>query len=152
MTLCLIAHGQTPGVGTKPRGALTMSMLPPTSSNFTPVKATTREATNAAYIRIGNAMAPQQQATVAGRWNGGVELQQTTPSNHGGNGLLPTEDNLERLVKAMANSSRSPEINERNKTQEKVVQHQYMLTFATVKKNGEGETVSPAKLKPSLSS
>ena len=124
-----------------------MSMLPPTSSSFTPVKATTREATNAAYIRIGNAMAPQQQATIAGWWNGGVELQQTTFSNHGGNGLLPTEDNLERLVKAMANSSRSPEINERNKTQEKVV-HRYMLTFATVKKSGEEETVSPAKLKP----
>jgi hypothetical protein len=142
-----LAHGQEPSVVIEPRGALTMKMLPPTSSNFTPVKATTREATNAAYIRIGNAMAPPQQAPGAGGWIEGPELNQASPSSNGGGGLLANDDNLERLVKAMAHGARSPEITERNKTQEKVV-HRYMLAFATVKKNGEEETVSPAKLKP----
>jgi hypothetical protein len=142
-----LAHDQTPGISIEPRGALTMSMIKPTSPNFAPVKVATREATNAAYIRIGNGMEAQSPATTAISWRGGDESQQTTPTNQGGHGLLHADNNLERLVKALASSSCSPEVLERIKTQEKVVLR-YMLTFATVTKSAEGETVLPAKLKP----
>ena len=87
-------------------------------------------------------MVTQPPAITTGGWS-----EQTTPTNQGGHEFMPAEDIFEQLVKVMASSTRLPEVTERNKTQEKVV-HRYMLTFATVKQNGEGETVSLAKLKP----
>jgi hypothetical protein len=61
--------------------------------------------------------------------------------------LATTEDSFERFVNVMTSTTRSPEVTERNKTQEKVV-HRYMLTFATIGKNEGEQTILPAKLKP----
>jgi hypothetical protein len=60
-------HGQIPSVRVEERGALTLKMLAPTSPHFTPVKATTKEAITAAYIRIGSTMAAQSPAQMVHR-------------------------------------------------------------------------------------
>ena len=141
-----IVQNQTPAnVGVvQPRGALTLKMLAPTSPLFTPVKTTTREATNAAYIRIGSTMAAQSQHTATVENTG----MMTTPNNQFDvRTNSTTGDSFERFVNVMASSARSPEVTERNKTQEKVV-HRYMLAFATIDNNGGENTVIPAKLKP----
>jgi hypothetical protein len=128
-------------VDIQPRGALTLKMLSPTSAQYTPVKTATREAENAAYIRVGSTMAPQTPATMVA--TGTMAAQNPHQFGMG----AATEDSFERLVNAMASSTRSPEVNERNKTQEKVVSR-YMLAFATIGHNGTDQTVLPAKLKP----
>ena len=140
-----IGPGQHQNIKIQKQGEVKIKTLSPTSPHFGPVKTTTREATIAAYIRIGNAMpvAATPGVTGAGTAHNPIvvvsEQQSTT-----GQGISAA-DSLDLLVKAMSNNARSPEMKDKEKTQEKIL-HRYMLAFATVHRSGHDVTVYPAKL------
>ena len=139
-----IAEGQVPNCTIEPRGDLTLQMIPPTSPHFTPVKVASREAANAAYIRIGNTLPVETTAAgVAGMFS----HQQPGTNLHHPAGESPSGGNFEKLVEALTNNSRTPEVKEKAKTQEAVLQR-FSLAFAEVAEVSKERIVIPATLRP----
>ena len=154
-------HDHISEVTVEPRGVIAIQMLDPaTSAHYSPVKISSHEASNAAYIRIGNTLSfttpvvLNNQVGTAGNPITFAYHQQnqssvvTTP----GTGSTPpqTEEDkkFEKLIDALTNNAtaRTPEVKEKDNNQNKVLQ-QFMIAFATIGQNGNDITVNPAKLR-----
>ena len=145
-----ITHGQTPSITIEPRGALTLQTLVRTDAHFTPVKVTTKEAHNAAYIRIGNEL---PMATPTGSFfpTAGGSAYHHPPgavtAHQAGLSDVDEQTKYDQLVHALTKNPRTPETTEKDKVQDKVL-HRFQIAFASVETVEGDKIVSLATMKP----